>query len=180
MKLLRIVKFFFLFLLGFVFLSCVPDVNNSDYQIVFSLEKYKAAKEKWENLNCSDYSFTYMICADYGKSPLVQVTISDGKTSYQIMEGVYESDSQEEDKKILEDSEKFFSVESLFNHIWASYEEALEIADNPPEGLLSRNIKVSYDDESGIPLSIEIGGTWSELACGDWWSLNVEDFELLN
>ena len=55
MKLLRIVKFFFLFLLGFVFISCVPDVNNSDYQIVFSLEKYKAAKEKWENLNCSDF-----------------------------------------------------------------------------------------------------------------------------
>ncbi|MCR4742051.1 MAG: hypothetical protein K5866_04165 [Treponema sp.] len=185
------VSSFFIIFLTLIFLSCdnafiywIHNGGDEEYHINFDLTAYNEAKEKWENLNCKNYSYTYMIFADRGPSPLVKVSVADGECSYQILEGSYENDSSDqeslEDKKELDESEKFFTAESLFVKIWEAYEAALKLEENPPEGLISKNIVVTYDDESGIPVSIDLSGSWDQPVCGDWWGLEVEEINIPN
>ncbi len=147
---------------------------SEEYHINFDKEAYEAAKEKWQALNCDKYSYSYKIYADWGPSPIVKVTIVDGLASHQL-ESEYEDD---EEALSLEESEKFFSAESLFERIYQAYQEALETGENPPEGLISENITVSYDEESGIPVRIEIDSSWDESRDGGWWNMDIKDITL--
>lgn len=157
----------------FLFAACEQEPEK--YHINFDYDAYNAAKGKWESLNCTNYTYTYSVFADYGPGPDVKVTVENGISSYVILADETDESGSED---ISLGNDEYFTVESLFKVIQESYEGALEEAANPPEGLVSENIDVSYDEETGIPTKIELYGSWTVSMDGDWWNINIKDIEV--
>lgn len=167
---------FLIFILSFLFSLISCDQEPEKYHINFDYDAYNAAKEKWESLDCTNYTYTYNVFADYGPGPDVKVTVENGISSYVILaDETDESDSED----LSLGNDKYFTVESLFEIIRESYEGALEEAEDPPEGLVSENIDVSYDEETGIPTKIELYGSWTVSMDGDWWNIYIKDIEVI-
>lgn len=171
-------KFFVpLLCLALFFVSC-SNQELTPY-LVFNEAAYNTAKEKWQNFNCTNYSFTYEINNDATgpNCSKVVMTVKDGISTYKVI-----ADSQEDLDRFDEYDARFVSAEYLFDFIWEVYEDEKTFVEERPRGLVSETIDVKYDESSGFPISIEIYSSWSPEAAvdGNRWSFKIDDIKFSN
>ena len=157
-----------------IFISC----SNQDFTpyLIFDEEAYNTAKEKWENYNCKNYTFTYEInsSATGPNYPKVAVTVKNGTSTYEVL-----ADSQEDLDRFDEYDARFVSAEYLFDYILEIYKEEKRFVEKRPEGLISDTIEVKYDATTGFPKSIKVYSSWTPGLSidGHWWSIIITDIK---
>ncbi|MCR4733942.1 MAG: hypothetical protein K5829_02920 [Treponema sp.] len=163
-----------IFLSLFIILLFVSCEYGIPY-VEFDKASYNAAKEKWESLGWTDYTFTYQICsvATGPNYPKVIMTVTPEGSSYEL------SGDEEALSVFDENAAKFENAESFFNSIQEEYTSACQYVAKRPKGLVSYNIDVEYDSESGFPSYISYAGAWSEeySVDGDWYSIKITNIQ---
>lgn len=159
-------QFIYLIPILLFFNSC--DFFRQDPYVKFDMQSFTQAKSLWESLNTNCYNFTYSINSDATgpNSTKVHVRVENGSSSYTV--------TDDEEEGIEYPNNNFPTVESIFEFIGSCYEDDVEDAARKPEGIDHYEILVSYDQNTGIPTSIEMNTYSDGSYCGGSFSMTIE------